>query len=801
MKYLLSLILIGFGLLSSAQTAVVKHADTNEVLPSVIVYNKDKSVSAITDFEGRVDLSGFDEEEKIYFQSMAFKTYVLTKRSIDDSLVIVYLQPSSERINPIVISASKFEQRKQDIPQKIISTKRKEILRNNPQTSADLLQQSGQVYIQKSQQGGGSPLIRGFSTNRLLITVDGVRMNNAIFRGGNLQNVISIDPLSVERTEVILGPGSVVYGSDAIGGVMNFYTLQPKFEADSTSFAGNALIRYATANEENTAHLDFSYSSKKFATATSLSINSFGDLTMGSHGPDEYLRPQFVDRRDGEDVLIDNPDPKRQVPTAYDQYNLLQKFRYRPNLRWEFDLGIIYSATSDFSRYDALTRFRESGNPREAQWYYGPQKWLLTHLKATHRGNGRWYDKAVFTQAYQRFTESRNNRSFMDSELFQNKEQVDVISSSLDFERRNRENNVLFYGAEFLHNRVDSRGSVFDIETEQRAPAASRYPDGASWRSLAGYASYQWRVLNNLTLQSGLRYNHIWIDAQFNDGFFDFPFDEATVNTGALTGAFGATYRPEPGWEFRANLSTAFRAPNIDDIGKIFDPAPETVVVPNPDLESEYSYNTEIGIKKRFNDKLSVEVAGYHTYLKDALVLRDFELNGQDMIQYQGEISQVQAIQNGEEARIYGIELAMRYELTDQLEIYGHYTHLDGTQEEADGSEVAVRHVAPDFGDAHVVYKGQRFKLDAFTVFNGQFDFDELAPSQQSRPYLYALDADGNPFSPRWYTLNLRSQYSFSDHLSAVATLENITDQRYRTYSSGIAAAGRNLILALNYSF
>jgi hemoglobin/transferrin/lactoferrin receptor protein len=612
---------------------------------------------------------------------------------------------------------------------------------------------------------------------------------------------ISIDPLSIDRTEVILGPGSVVYGSDAIGGVMNFYTKKPQFSQDSILFKGNALMRYATANNENTAHLDFNYGTKKFAAATSISINSFGDLKMGSHGPDDYLRNQFVDRLNGQDVIVDNKNPEKQVSTGYDQINLLQKFRYKPNQKWEFDLGLIYTATGDYDRYDILTRVDSDGQPRNAAWYYGPQTWFMANAKAIHRGKGKWYDKMILSQAYQQFEESRNDRGFQESQLFQNQEQVNVFTTSVDFERRNRENNVLFYGAEFLHNRVNSTGSVFDIDTEQREAAPSRYPDGSSWRSLAAYANYQWRLDPKLVLQSGLRYNHIWLDTQFDNQFFDFPFTEANLSTGALTGAIGATYLPDDSWELRTNFSTAFRAPNIDDKGKIFDPNPGTVIVPNPNLESEYSYNFEVGVKKRFNDKLTFDVASYYTYLKDALVPRDFQLNGQDMIVYQGELSQVQAIQNAETATVYGVELGVQYEFNDQLKIYGHYNWLDGEQKEMDGSTVAVRHVSPNFGDVHAIFHNDKLDLDAFLLFNGQFDFNDLAPSQQERPYLYALDSNGNPYSPSWYTVNLRSNYKINDGLTATAILENITDQRYRTYSSGIAAAGRNLILALRYAF
>ena len=117
---------------------------------------------------------------------------------------------------------------------------------------------SGEVFIQKSQMGGGSPMIRGFSTNRILIVVDGVRMNNAIYRSGNLQNVISIDASTIENTEVIFGPGSVIYGSDAVGGVMSFNTILPRLSSvDEWEYSGNIMSRLSSANKEKTGHFDF----------------------------------------------------------------------------------------------------------------------------------------------------------------------------------------------------------------------------------------------------------------------------------------------------------------------------------------------------------------------------------------------------------------------------------------------------------------------------------------------------------------------------------------------------------------
>lgn len=783
-----------------SQTVTVVNSETGEPAVNVAIYNKSKKLSTYTNIDGKARLDKFDLDENLYFQAISYLTIRLTKNQIIANDNLVGLTPRSETIDPIVISASKFEQRERDIPQKIIAIPGLKVQEYQPQTTADFLEQTGQVFVQKSQQGGGSPMIRGFSTNRLLITVDGVRMNNAIFRGGNLQNIISIDPLSIDRSEVILGPGSVVYGSDAIGGVMNFYTAQPKFAQDSSMVSGRVMGRYSSANNENTVHARFNYHGDQWATATSISLNYFDDLRMGEHGPDDYLRLQYQTRANQQDVVVDNPDPRVQISSGYDQINLLQKVSYEPSLKWRLDASLIYTATSDYSRYDALTRFRESGEPRNAAWYYGPQKWLLAHGVATHRGNGKWYDKLVISQSFQKAEESRNTRSFQSNSLFRNKEQVNIWSTSVDAERRDRENNVLFYGVEFIHNRVNSKGSEVNIETNEVQAAASRYPDGASWRSLAAYFNYQWSIKKNLTLQSGLRYNHIWLNADFDQRFFDFPFQSATVNTGALTGAAGLTYLPNPSWELRANFSTAFRAPNVDDVGKIFDPDPGTLIVPNPDVESEYSYNTELGVKRKWKN-VQFEIAGYHTFLKDALVPRPFSFNGQDQIDYQGETRNVFAIQNGQEARIWGIEVAGKWNLENNWSIKGTYTHVNGEQTEEDGSKENVRHVAPDFGRLEIEKTGSRWNAAAWVMFNGELGFNDLDPTQRNRPYLYALDEDGNPYSPRWYTFNVRGNYQLKDDITATVIIENITDQRYRTYSSGIAAAGRNLIVALRFDF
>ncbi|MGB7786243.1 MAG: TonB-dependent receptor, partial [Salinimicrobium sp.] len=575
------------------------------------------SKNSLSDAEGEADVSAFSENEIIFFRHVAHRDFHSTKRQILQRGNEVFLQPNENLLNEVVLSVSKFPQQKRELAQKVVSFDQQDIFAASPQTSADLLQKTGQVYVQKSQLGGGSPMIRGFATNRLLITVDGVRMNSAIFRSGNLQNVISIDPLAVEDVEVLFGPGSVIYGSDAIGGVMNFYTLSPQFSSEEVSlWSGSAYTRYATANEEKTAHVDLNYGRQKWAFLSSFSFSDFGDLEMGSHGPEEYLRPEYVVRRDGQDVVVENPDPKVQVPTGYEQYNFLQKIRFQPSADWDLNLGLTYTTTSDFPRYDRLYR-KKGGQLRAAKWYYGPQEWLQANFRIEKAGNGRLYDDARFIAAYQKFRESRNDRDFGAEILFETREEVDAWSANLDFEK-GFFGSKLFYGLEYVLNNVNSTGAETNIITGEVAPGGSRYPNASSWQSMAAYASWKWQLRPDLHLQAGARYSHILLDATFDPEVYDFPFEDANLNTGAFTGSAGLRWQQNDIFGWRFNLSSAFRAPNIDDVGKIFDSEPGAVVVPNPDLKPETAYNAELGSRMDLG-RLQLDLSAYYTYLSDAL--------------------------------------------------------------------------------------------------------------------------------------------------------------------------------------
>jgi hemoglobin/transferrin/lactoferrin receptor protein len=801
MKYALTLIIcLCFTFKASTQEIKVLDQETKIPIAGVTIYNSKKDKSVITDIDGLASLDQFNADETIFFQNILYITLKTKKSSIENKRV--FLQPKVEGLDQVIVSASRFEQSKRDIPQTIVNISAADIKFANPQTSADVLENTGNVFIQKSQLGGGSPMIRGFSTSRLLITVDGVRMNNAIFRSGNLQNVISIDPFSIQNTEITLGAGSVVYGSDAIGGVMSFYTQKPQLSyKDSLFFKANAVTRYASANNEKTGHLDLNFGLKKWAFLSSVSYTDFDDLRMGSHGPEDYLRPEYVQTVNGEDIIVKNNNPKQQIPTGYDQINMLQKVRYEADEDLSFDLGVYYSTTSSYSRYDRLLRYR-GDQLRSAEWDYGPQRWFMGNLQVTKlSSSSNLYDKIQATVAYQNFQESRLDRDFQSEFRNVREEAVDAYSLNIDLEKQLSSKSELFYGLEYLYNKVRSIGFTENITTNESVATVSRYPNGSNWQSMAAYASFKFKPNTKFVFQSGLRYNHVIANADFteNNVFLNLPFQDSKINTGALTGTAGIRWIPNEMIQWKLNASTAFRAPNIDDIGKVFDSEPGSVVVPNQNLKAEYAYGGELGLTLNFDEVCIIDLATYYTFLDNALIRRDFTLNGDSQIVYDGELSNVQAIQNASKERIYGFEAGIQFNVSKHLKLISQYNVIGGS-EASNGIEVPVRHIAPSFGNTRLVWKKDKLQIDAFAQYNNELSFNQLAPSEQAKDFIYALDDNGNPYAPSWYTLNLRTQYQFTKAVTFTAALENITDQRYQTYSSGIAAPGRNLILSLSYS-
>ena len=801
LKQLLGVLFFGFTAATFSQNITIKDNETGDPLESVTLVSEDKKVYVVTNNKGQADVSDFVGFTKIIVQSLGYETQLISYNQLELASFQLYLQSSLLAMDEIIVAANRWKQHARDLPVKITSISKKDIQLQNPQTAADLLTVSGKVFMQKSQQGGGSPMIRGFATNRLLYAIDGIRMNTAIFRGGNIQNVISLDPFATERTEVLFGPGSVMYGSDAIGGVMSFQTLTPQFSnEEKTVVSGSAVTRYSSANNEKTGHFDVNVGWKKWASVTSISSNDFGDLRMGSHGPEEYLRPFYVQRQNGVDVVVTNDNPLVQKPTAYSQINLMQKVRFQPNENWDFQYGFHFSETSSYSRYDRHIRYNSAGLPRYGEFYYGPQKWIMNNLNITHQSKSKLFDEMSLRLAHQFFEESRVSRSINNANREIRIEKVNAYSMNTDFTKATGARNKVFYGFEYVLNEVNSTGINEDIVVGSSAVGPARYPQ-ATWQSIGVYVNDQYKISEKTLLQAGLRYNQFILKADFDTTFYPFPFTEANIDNGSLTGSAGIVFRPTDKWVISSNVATAFRSPNVDDVGKVFDSEPGSVVIPNPNLEAEYAYNVDLNVAKMFGKSVKIDVSTYYTLLDNALVRRDFTLNGASEIVYDGELSQVQAIQNAAKANVYGIQAGVEVKLPTGFRFSTDLNFQKGEEELDNGDKSPSRHTAPFFGISRVGYVNSKLDLEVNLQFSDEVAYEDLADEEKGKKEIYAIDGNGNPYSPSWYTLNLKSMYKLTENFTLTAGLENITDQRYRPYSSGIVAPGKNFILVLRAKF
>lgn len=707
---------------------------------------------------------------------------------------------TAKSLEEIFISFSKWEQDSKEIPNMIEKVNLRDARLRNPQTTADLLGQIGSVFIQKSQLGGGSPMIRGFATNRVLMVVDGIRMNNAIYRSGNIQNIISIDPLALEGAEVVFGPGSLIYGSDAIGGVMDFHSLEPKLSSNNKLLVkGSSTVRYATANKENTFHSNVNIAGKRWSFLTSFTYSKFNDLKMGIHGPGSYLRNEYVERINNTDSILINSNPRIQRFSGYDQINLLNKVKYRINDKMDLTYSFTYAGTSDAPRYDRLIQYR-NGKLRFAEWSYGPMLWRMHNLTLTDNGKRKIYDGARWVVGYQNYAESRIDRTRATTTRNIQSESVDAYNVNWDAQKQIG-NGAFYYGLEYVFNQVGSIGSRKNISSGVVSPFVSRYPNNSRWQTSGIYGSYKVNVGEQLTVLTGLRYSYNQLNASFDTSFIKFPYQKTTIKDGGLTGNVGLVYRPSKSIQLNANLSSGYRMPNIDDVGKLFESVPGNMTVPNPSLQSEYAWNAELGTILRFTEKLKIELNVFHTWLNNAITLRPYQFNGQDSIVFNGVKSRVQALQNVSTARVWGVQASVHYKISRDLFIQSFANWINGKEtDESKNEQVPLRHAPPFYGNSNLRYSRDKIFIEFSAVYNGEVSAANLAPVEQAKTDIYAKDANGKPYCPSWYTLNLKASYQLNPATSLTAGWENMTNQRYRPYSSGIVAAGSNLIFAVRRS-
>ncbi len=717
---------------------------------------------------------------------------------------------ASRNLEEAVVYTNKFAEKKKNLAQKIDVITAAVIARYNSQNTGDLLIGTGNVFVQKSQQGGSSPVVRGFEASRVLLLVDGVRMNNAIYRAGHLQNVITVDQNMLERAEVMYGPSSTIHGSDALGGAIQFRTKSPLLATSGkTLIKGSAFARYSTANQEKTGHADLSIGGSKLAWLQSYTFSEFGDMKMGSNYPDRYpdfgRRSRYIETVNGVDQVVANKDDRVQKFSGYSQWDITQKLLFKQSDKVSHKLNLQYSNSTDVPRYDRLQDIRNFGGSigttlRYAEWYYGPQTRIMGAYELNVSKLG-FFDEFKTILSYQDIKESRQQREYLRYDRFDSRrEHIKVIGFTVDG-RMTRGQNELTLGIDGQLNDLKSVADRTNLTTGVKTKLDSRYPNGDNNMNYFGaYAQHLLKSKNGkLVLNDGLRVQTVSLRSTISDNsFFNFPFTEIRQKPFAVTGNAGLVFIPSEEFRFTSSLSSGFRAPNIDDAARIFESSTATrrVIIPNPDIDPEYTYNFDLGLVYNVKNKVRFELTGFYTLFRNAIALAPFQLNGQDSIVYNTVKSAVYANQNVNKAFVRGLNARLKVELSKSLtwdntisQTYGRFVNPDKTKKPLD-------HIPPVFGKSSLMYNAKKTNVEFFMQFNGWKKIKDYNPDGEDNGQ-YAT-AEG---MPSWMTLNLRGSYNFKKYLTVQAGIENILDRNYRYFASGFSAPGRNFYLALRTNF
>ena len=654
------------------------------------------------------------------------------KDSIPDSKML-----PSQVLNEVVVTANRYGSVILKTPEAVRVIGSRLVERSQLRSAPEALSLSPGVFVQKTNHGGGSPFLRGLTGNQTLLLIDGIRLSNAASRYGPNQYFNTIDVFSLEKIEVLRGSGSVQYGSDAIGGTIQAFSLDA-VTADKPVWGSTLISRLATRGMEQSVRAGISYSATRTAFRGGVTWRNFGDIiggdTTGKQSPTGYRELDFDLK--GKVVL----DKSTSVIMAFQRVH-----------------------QSDVPVYHKIALENYAINKMD------PQKRELGYVRLNRKIGEGLFKSAVITGSLQNFTEVRVMQKNGSSVLRTESDKVRSAGFSAEVQASAINGWSSNSGFEVYNDFVKSSRTDNNLQTGAGVSKRGLYPDGSSMTSMAAFSIHTLE-LPEWTISAGVRFNSYIIKVT----------DESAGNTRITPSALVGNVAVMRKLGTRSNLfvsaNTGFRAPNIDDLGTlgIVDFRYET---PNMDLKPEHSLQLQFGYKFR-GEKLNGEAYIYRNELYD-LIVRN-KIPGDTIEGYQ-----VYMKENIERAYIQGLETAWDYELNSSISLSGSLTYTYGQNI---SKNEPVRRIPPLFGRAAIDYSLKRWWVS----------LEWLAAGRQTR--LAAGDKDDNRIpkggTPGWNIFNLSTSYEMN-HISAGLTFQNLLNRDYRYHGSGINGYGRSVLLTI----
>jgi len=664
-----------------------------------------------------------------------------------------FAEEEDTELEEVVVTAERSPTSLIDTARAVEIVTQKDIFDAISRTVPESLRRVAGVAVQRTTQGGGSPFIRGLIGNQVLYLVDGVRMNNSTYRGGPNQYLNTIDPFFVEQIEVVRGPGSVLYGSDALGGVIQVITKRRADFANSFGIDGRAMQRATTAERESTTHLDFNSNvGSHFGMAFSGNFRQFGDIDPGGTAP-------------------------LQAPYGYEEQN------FAGNADWRINPHTIWEFSAQHVNLDEVPNY-DPDNPKNV---FEPQRRNLYYTRFRITDVTPGLEGINLFASFHRQIEGRQKISADDlAHETRDLDVVDTLGAGLQFESAIGSWIRFIYGGEYYHDAISSKREVRDIATGVAETAEkSQFADDSTYTTAAGYLELRVTPTEWFRIVPGVRYSYFAPDAEFTDADLgDVTIDDTFSD---VTWAAHILFQPHDAHGIILGVARGFRAPSMEELSKLGS-EDGRLDTPNPDIEPEKMIQYELGYRISY-PRISGSTFAFYSDITDLI--------GREPTSYQGQTeidgNLVHHNTNIGEAYIYGIEAQFDAILVRRWLEAGAAGAYQIGQNETD--DEPIRRVPPLTASAwlRLMWEDQR------SWFEVSGDF----AAKQER--LAAGDISDSRIGPNgtggFGVMNLRSGYAVVDFFEIQLAVDNVFDERYKYHGSGPYEAGRNFKSQLSFLF
>ncbi|MGD9487302.1 MAG: TonB-dependent receptor [Calditrichaceae bacterium] len=772
-KFLIASILLLLPLSLNAQngirvvTGVIIDSE-NAPVQNAYIKILESEKTAISDKEGKFTFDALNPGKyDLKISHIGYKIKIIKNILVNEnssiSLDPIQLTEQLFETDAAVITATRTRQESYELSTAVNSVSALKILERNSKTTAEALREENGIFVQKTNHGGGSAIIRGFGSNQILILVDGIRLNNSTYRLGNHQYLTTVDNQNLERIEVVRGPSSVLYGSDALGGTINLLTKEPGFTDNDKSLNYLLTGRYASADDERLLRGGISYRNKRIAFSGGFTLKDYNDLRRGKNSSHTELE--------------NSTNGLLQSPSGFKAQDIDAKLIFSPSPAGRFILSYQVSNQDDVPRYDKYE------NDDYSKWLYEPQRRSLIYLLHENKPHGKYINEIKTTVSFQKQEEGRKTQK--DGSTFLTIETDDVETLGLNLQINSAQSrHLLTAGTDMYHDYVNSRRSVFDeVNGISEEDQTGRYPDGAIYNSYGLFVQDEITVSKRFSATFGLRYNLALTNfLMIRDSSEQTGSNRFSQDFHSVTGSFGGVYRLTDFINVTAHAGQAFRAPNLSDLSKLGESKGNTYEVPNPDLDAEKIWSYDLGLRIH-TERLVAGLDAYYSDITDLIASADANYNGMPYIVKNDIEYKVKSKQNIGKAKILGIEANGEFFLAHNLNLRGNITATRGQNKSLDEP---VGGIPPVFGLLGLKWTNENRYADFYFRFAGTQN--RLSSDDKDDPRIPARG------TPGWKTYNLRVGLTYSKKYEIRLALENITDVNYREHGSGINGPGRNLI-------